>query len=160
MFQIPWLLFSTLREYFNNKTTHFSSQPWKSRFKLSSSSFTKPFTSQINYKSSLFGKRWSQYCWMDRPRPDNSNLHVLLRSSSQTTWSPFQRHVALLTDTCPLDNAHLRLTIRLLRPLPPQYVRQHICKCTNSFFAYDRSNHAQTTAMAVELNNMQTALWT
>ena len=49
---------------------------------------------------------------------------------------------------------------RLLRPLPPQYVRQHICKCTNSFFAYDRSNHAQTTAMAVELDNMQTTLWT
>ena len=44
------------------------------------------------------------------------------------------------------------------RPLPPQYVRQHICKCTNSFFAYDRSNHAQTTAMAVELDKMQTAL--
>ena len=44
------------------------------------------------------------------------------------------------------------------RPLPPQYVRQHICKCTNSFFAYNRLNHAQTTAMAIELDNVQTAL--
>ena len=43
LFQIYLLLFSTLREYFYSHQTNFNSQPKKSRFKQSSSPYTKPW---------------------------------------------------------------------------------------------------------------------
>ena len=147
LFQISWLLFSTLREYFNNKTT----------------------TSPANHKSQDLNKVPLLLQNLSPHKSITSPLYLAKGEANIVGWiglvltiptfmfflvPPLRQHDLRFKDTW-----HSWRT-RLLRPLPPQYVRQHICKCTNSFFAYDRSNHAQTTAMAVELDNMQTTLWT